>query len=63
MVQRRKGGLWVKVTSFARTIGVSGAYSGTYKPAKKGSYRLRATIAKTAAHTAAATMWRSFRAT
>ena len=63
IVQRKKGGLWVKVTRFARTIGVSGAYTGTYKPTKKGSYRLRATIAKAAAHTAAATKWLTFKAT
>ena len=61
VVQRKKGDLWVKVTGFARTIRVSGAYSGTYKPTKKGSYRLRATIAKTAAHTAAATKWLTFK--
>jgi hypothetical protein len=61
IVQRKKGGLWVKVTRFARTIGVSGAYTGTYKPTKKGSYRLRATIAKTATHTAAATKWLTFK--
>ena len=61
VVQRKKGGVWAKVTSFTRTIGVSGTYSGTYKPTKKGSYRLRATIAKVAAHTSAATKWLTFK--
>ena len=30
-------------------ISASGAYSWKYKPAKRGAYRMRATIAKTAA--------------
>ena len=45
----------------ARTIGASGAYSWKYKPATKGGYRMRATIAKTATNTAAATKWLRFK--
>jgi len=60
-VQKKKGAKWVTVKSTSRTIGLSGAYSWKYKPAKRGAYRMRATIAKSAAHTAAATPWRKFK--
>ncbi len=42
-------------------VSSTGAYSWKYKPARKGAYRLRATIAKTAANTAAKTAWRGFK--
>ncbi len=38
-----------------------GAYGWTYKPVKKGSYRLRAAIARTATRTAGRTTWRRFK--
>ena len=60
-VQRKVGGKWRKVISVAHTVAASGAYGWKYKPAKKGSYRIRATIAKTAANTAAATKWNTFK--
>ena len=60
-VQRKQGGKWHKVTSVACTIAANGAYGLKYKPVKKGSYRMRATIAKTAANTAATTTWRTFK--
>ena len=60
-VQRKRGGKWRKVTSLARTISASGAYSWKYKPTKKGSYRIQATIARAAANTAAETTWRTFK--
>jgi hypothetical protein len=60
-VQRKSGTKWRKVTSLAATIGASGAYSCKYKPATMGSYRIRATIAKSAANTAAATKWLTFK--
>jgi photosystem II stability/assembly factor-like uncharacterized protein len=59
--QLKKGAKWVKAKSMARTISASGAYSWKYKPAKRGAYRMRAAIAKTAAHAAATTKWRTFR--
>ena len=52
---------WVTVKTVLRTIGSSGAYSWRYKPAKKGSYRLRATVVKTATNTAVGTTWRKFK--
>jgi hypothetical protein len=60
-VQQKKHRTWVKVKGVARTIGATGAYSWKYKPAKKGSYRMQATIAKTVAHTAATTKWLKFK--
>jgi C1A family cysteine protease len=60
-VQKKRGARWVKVKSVARTISATCAYSWKYKPARRGAYRMRATIAKTAAHTAARTKWRPFK--
>ena len=60
-VQKKKGHKWVAVKTVKRTIGHGGAYSWKYKPAKRGSYRLQATIGKAATHTAAKTTWRGFR--
>jgi photosystem II stability/assembly factor-like uncharacterized protein len=60
-VQKKRSGGWVTLKPLARTIGVSGAYSGQYKPATRGVYRMRAEIAKTATNTAAATTWRTFK--
>jgi len=59
-VQTKRGTKWVKLTSTARTISASAAYIWGYKPARKGAYRIQATIAKTAAHTAAASPWCTF---
>ena len=61
IVQRKQGGKWVRVTRMARATGASGAYRATYKPARKGSYRMRATVAKTATNAAATTMWLIFK--
>jgi hypothetical protein len=60
-VQKKKSTRWVTLKSVTRTISLTGAYSWKYKPARRGVYRLRATIAKTAAHRAATTTWRSFK--
>lgn len=60
-VQRKHDGHWLKVASFRRTIGTSGAYSRTYRPTKRRSYRMRATFAMTATNTSARTTWRTFK--
>lgn len=60
-VQRQGSGTWHRVSTALRTISPSGAYSWTYKPAKRGTYRLQATIAKTATNAAATTKWSSFK--
>jgi hypothetical protein len=59
-VQREVNGKWLAVTSAARTLTASGTYSWTYKPATKGTYRIKTTFAAVAAHTAATTMWTVF---
>lgn len=46
---------WATVKTVLRTIGSSGAYGWSYKPAKRGSYCLRATVVKTTANTAVGT--------
>jgi hypothetical protein len=60
-VQKKKGHKWVAVKTVQQTISAACAYSWKYKPAKKGAYRLQATIAKAATHTAATTKWLSFK--
>jgi len=60
-VQKKRGARWVTLRSTKRTISATGAYSWKYKPAKKGAYRMRATIAKTTATAAAKTPWRKFK--
>jgi photosystem II stability/assembly factor-like uncharacterized protein len=60
-VQRKRVRRWVKVTTVQRTISTTGAYSWRYKPARRGSYRMRATIAKSATNTSAKTTWRTFK--
>ena len=61
VLQKKTGGRWRQVKSTTRTIAANGSYSWKYKPAKKGSYRMRASIAKTAVYVAAATKWRAFK--
>jgi hypothetical protein len=58
--QTKRNGAWVKAKTGSATIECTGAYSWKYKPAKKGAYRMRAAITKTADHTAAATRWLGF---
>ena len=60
-VQRKHHGKWRKAAGTARTISARGAYRWKYQPAKRGSYRLRATIAGTAGNTAATTRWKTFK--
>ena len=60
-VQKKKARKWVTLKTVRRTISATGAYSWKYKPAKRGAYRMRATIARTTTHTAAKTPWRGFK--
>ena len=59
-VQKKKARKWVTLKTVRRTISASGAYSWKYKPAKRGAYRMRATVVKSAAHAAAKSPWRKF---
>ena len=56
-VQRKQGGKWRKGKGLTATISAGGTYSCKYKPNKKGSYRMQAAIA----NTAAATAWLTFK--
>ena len=60
-VQRKRGTKWVTLKPVTRTSNGTGAYSWRYKPGKRGSYRLRASVAKTTKTGGAATTWRTFR--
>jgi hypothetical protein len=48
--EMKKGSKWVKTKTGSANVLVTGKYSWTYKPAKKGSYRITATVAATSAH-------------
>ena len=61
VVQREQGGEWRAVTSLTLTISAGDVYHATYKPDKTGTYRIKATIAKTTTTIAAATTWRTFK--
>jgi hypothetical protein len=60
-LQRKRGKKWVKVKIVSRTLTSTDAYSWKYKPARKGTYRIRATVAMTATNKAGATKWRTFK--
>jgi hypothetical protein len=60
---QKKSGRWVTVKTKSRLISATGTNRWEYKPLKKGSYRMRAQVAKTARHTAAKTVWRKFKVT
>ena len=60
-VQKKRGARWVTVKTAAATISSTAAYSWRYRAAKRGAYRVRAAIAKSAATAAAGTAWRSFK--
>jgi hypothetical protein len=44
-----------------RSLSATATYSWKYRPAARGAYRIRATVAKTATNLAAASTWRSFK--
>jgi hypothetical protein len=60
-VLQKKAGKWRVAKSVMVTIKRGGVCTWTYKPAKRGVYRLQVTLAKTAARTAATTKWLSFK--
>ena len=60
-VQRYLARRWVAAKTVLCTIRSGGAYSWWYKPTRKGTYRVRVSIAKTAAHLSGATSWHSFK--
>lgn len=61
MAQLKKGAKWVKAKTFSAIVTSTGAYSWKYKPAKRGAYRVQATIGRTATHAAVTTKWLAFK--
>lgn len=60
--QIKKGAKWFNARTASSGIGLmTGTYRWTYKPAKKGTYRVQAAIAETATNEAAATTWLRFK--
>ncbi len=61
-VQRKTAsGAWANVTAKTLTGTASNTYSWTYKPGKKGSYRVQARVAATATTPAGKTVFKAFR--
>ena len=60
-VQKKKRTTWVRVKTVKRTITAGGAYSWKYKPARKGAYRMLATVLMSVKQGTAGTGWRTFR--
>jgi len=60
-VQRRNGARWVHVKSGSATIRATMAHGWRYKAPRTGTYRLRATLAKTTTHFGASTTWHWFK--
>jgi hypothetical protein len=58
--KRRANGTWALVKTLS-TVKVTSAYSKIYKPGSRGTFRMRAVLAKTATHTAATSVWRTFK--
>ena len=59
-LQRRRNGRWSRVVTLLRTTKGDGVSSSTYKPARRGTYRVKAKIAKTTTNAAASTTWLRF---
>ena len=60
-LQRLYSGKWHPVTTASVKIATNGAYSWTtYKPSRRGSYRVRASISKTNRNAGVTTTWRRF---
>jgi hypothetical protein len=57
----KSGSKWVKAKTATATVSDLGTYSWTYKPAKKGTYRMTATVAASATHLASKSPVRSFK--
>lgn len=59
--QRKQGSRWTDAKTGSATVDSSGSYAWKYKPAKQGSYRIRASIPGTDTIPGASTVWRTFK--
>ena len=53
-VQREQSGTWLPAARLVCALGKNGTYADTFKPSRRGTYRIATTIAATATHAAAA---------
>jgi hypothetical protein len=60
-VDFKKGTKWVKAKTASATVTTLGAYSWKYKPLKKGTFRVKASIAATATYKASKTAYKTFK--
>ena len=60
-VQRREGTRWAAAKTHTVRTAADGSYAWSWRPPRAGSYRVRATLAATAQHTAARSAWAGFR--
>lgn len=61
VVQRRKAGVWRTVKRASPGTTAAGNYTWSYRPLRRGAYRVRASVGETPANTAVRTAWRGFR--
>lgn len=57
----KKGAKWVTAKTAKATVSATGTYTWTYKPAKKGTYRMTATIAKTTTYAGSKSATKTFK--
>ena len=61
-VDFKKGAKWVKAKTASATVTATGTYSWKYKPLKKGTFRVKASIAaKTGVYKASKTAYKTFK--
>jgi hypothetical protein len=60
-VDFKKGTKWVKAKTASATVTATGTYSWKYKPLKKGTFRVKASIATTATYKASKTAYKTFK--
>jgi hypothetical protein len=60
-VDLKKGKKWVKAKTAKATVTATGTYSWKYKPLKKGTFRVKASIAGTATYKASKSAYKTFK--
>jgi hypothetical protein len=60
-VDFKKGTKWVKAKTATATVTAAGAFSWKYKPLKKGTFRVKASVAATATYKASKTAYKTFK--
>ena len=60
-VDLKKGSKWVKAKTAKATVTATGTYSWKYKPLKKGTFRVKASIATTATYKASKSAYKTFK--